>query len=221
MQMQPRAPARYHQAMLANGAKWLLTDAGGVVNTRTDGQGYTDFLTTATLGTFYLTRPLTDFFGGPIAASTDIFLVDALARVLTAANTGDRCLVGTSDNADPTAGGALYDVGGFRYQTGTTGDVFMETETGTVSATTQTIDRVEYPQRIHIGRTAQGSYGYGRQDQAYVNTRAQGAPVPRAYVPTHLCVVIKNNAAAIQTLRVVAGFHIPSPLTSLEITARS
>ena len=198
---------------------WTLTDAGGVVDTITDGDGYTDILTTATLDTFYLTLPLVDFLGGAIDASSGVFTVNGLSQVLVADNAGDRCLVGTSDNADPTAGGALFDVGGFRYQTGTTADVSMATEASTTASATVTMDRAIYMQLIHRGRADFNGYGFGYQGTGYVVSRAQISLASRAYVPTHLCVLVKNNAAAIQTLRIAAGFHVPQALPTLTITA--
>ena len=214
-------PARYWQALMGDAAKWTLTDALGVVDTRTDGAGYTDFLTTATAGTFFLTRPLRDFFGGPIDAANEAFTVSSLTTLANAGmTTSIRCLAGLSDNADPTAGGALYDVGGLDWWIATQRRAYAANETADAANSNFDADRATYSQTIAHGLTEQAAYAEiwdGVSTRA--SLRAQGN-LPRAFVPTHLCVRINNVGATIRTIRAGVGFSVTPGLRDHAITPR-
>ncbi|KKN69852.1 hypothetical protein LCGC14_0436760 [marine sediment metagenome] len=206
------------QALLGDSSKWRLIDASGVVVSITDGDSFTDIVTTATAGTVYLTKPIEDFTGGSINHAADLFTTDLLAQLITATSTLDQILVGTSDNADPTAGGALFDVAGFRFATSTTKTIRVQTDSSSATGVTITADRALYTPSFQLGRSERAATMYAYQGNSFVNERGQ-VSLPRSYAPTHLVVRITNGAASAQTIRVGVGVHVPQSIKALAISA--
>ena len=226
MRFQSQGVTKYHQAMLSNAARWLVTDALGVLASSSDSAGYTDFVLNGVAGTIFLTRPLADFRGQPLDPANEAIKIDAIATMLGSAGplaTGDSVLVGTSDNADPTAGGALFDVVG-PYVWTSASDIKVRVRNDAVQSVSGNgaADHVIYPQTFLYGDTevAATAYGHLGSTKARVLTRSQ-ASLPRAYVPTHLCVAIVNNNTTAKTIRAGVGFDISQVLRDFEIESRA
>lgn len=222
MQMQPYPSARYHQQMLANATKWLLTDASGVLNTRDDGSGYTDLVTTATAGTFYLTKPIADFLGGPLSAGSAILTGQMLVEAISGSADGDKYFVGWSDNADPTAGGALWSAGGLWNVTTSWGAMEADETTPAGSRSTSyalTKPHGLYPLDNIAGVDPRTSFGYVL-DGSVMKDYRQNVLALRAFIPTHFVLGVYQAVAAIQTHRIGVGIQM-YPSMDIEVTARS
>lgn len=214
-------PVRFFQALLGDASKWALTDASGVLNTRTDGVGFTDFLTTATIGIFYLTRPITDYLGGPIGAGTRIISGVSLVRHISGAGSLDEYMMGFSDNADPTAGGAKWEVGGIKSSSGLwkphTGDEASAASGG--PSFTAADPYGFYPMLNIAGRSESSAHAFLYDGTTFRGTRINGLAV-RAFTPTHLVVRVSQLSATIQTHRIGVGFMLYPSVPDLTITAR-
>lgn len=210
----PFPRALFLQALLEG---WTLTDPSGVVNTVTDGSGFTDILTTANAGTFYFTKALESFRDEKVDGANDVLTVLPLVRLLGTHDTFEPVIAGLSDNSDPTAGGAKWEGLGYRYN-GADYDLVRFTELGGGAAAGASIDRSLGVLSYHLGRSERAAYVYGYSGTTYTNFL--GATLDRAITPTHLMVRFDRAATAVATRRIGVGFHVGAPITSLDIAAR-
>lgn len=210
MSLGPYPLAKARQALLEG---WTVaSDTAGVLNTVTDGAGYSDVLTHAVAGSIYFSKPIADFSG--FAVGSGLLQITALARLITGSTSADQCGVGTSDNSNPIAGGALRSFAANRQD----GSTQAGTSVSSGIATTGS-DRALVSWAYFEGRDEFAWYAFGYTGTTYDGVRGQGGI--GANTPTHLYVRVANSAAIVQTIRIAAGFLIYPTFADLTVAARS
>lgn len=220
----PFPQARLLQALLQG---WVLTDPSGVVDTDgiTDGPGYTDIDTTATAGTFFLTKALDRSFLGD-EADGGVAGFQSLAGVvemISGWSAGDRAFVGWCKTEDPTDGSAIYEGYGMEYVNATDRLLGTSDEAPTLSFTTAlTMDQTFFQAMSYAsGRREFRSGAIGLASGAFASVRSNagaGAAVQSDYA--YLMVQIEQAAASAATLRLGAGFHVGAMVPTFDIAAR-
>lgn len=216
LQFQSRPSAKYYQALIGNEAKWLVTDASGVIAANGivhNPDGTISLTTVANAGTVYFTRPI-----APIDASAEQGSLWVNVRADTA-TPGDQVAAGLCDNADPTAGGALsetYGVHVYGANRGVTTGKDLTISVGPSSAFDRTIANILY----HGGLSAQQGEAWGYLSSTKVTVKTV-ALTTRVITPTHFMVSVKQAAAAAQTMVIAVGTHVPPSLPSYDIEPRA
>lgn len=215
----PTPVPKFFHNLLGSGG-WTETDGSDIVDTVTDHSGYTDVLTKSNTGRAYWTLPLEDFLGGPVSAGTEVVQIGALCKLVTATygfGTNDGVFVGVSDNANPTAGGALWETVGLE-QESTNISLRGFWNGGNAAGSALDMDRCMSPIMIFRGNSDFITYGYGFKGSAFVSFRNAGAG-RRVITPTHLLVMLAQNNASAKTIRIETGFGVQPPLPGLTIAA--
>lgn len=201
---------------------WTLTDPSGAVDTITDGATFSDILTTATIGEFFLTTPLTqDFLGGSLNAGTSIISGKSLVNHVSGTGGVTEFLVGWSDNVDPNAGGAKWEAGGFKSSSGLwkphTGDETDVTSGG--GSFTAADPNGFYPMLNIGGRSESQAHAFLYDGLTTFRATRSNALGVRTFTPTHLMLRVSHLDATIRTFRLGVGFIIYPSVPSLTITA--